>query len=346
VAENSLDRFRRLTARLRRPVRLRNWLAARRERRLRPDRMRSLPIGIDLEPTTRCNLRCRLCQRAEGDWPERDLSSEQLDLILDPMPQLEQIKLQGMGEPLLHKGFFDLVRRARRRGIRVLSITNGTTLQSDKHQEQIIASGLDELQISIDGATAETHARWRGGADLDRIVDGLRRLVARRAGAPRPQLGIWCVGNPDNLTELDALVDLAADLHVDTLTYQTHLSVWSQERWRTRLEPWRLDADVARVAGPLAEASERADRTGVALTIYTGNRFTAERPCFWPWESCFVSVEGYVTRCCIASDPRLHHFGRIGDVPFAAIWNSPEYRGFRRAIRENRIPAICRPCYK
>jgi pyrroloquinoline quinone biosynthesis protein E len=342
---DAFGKIQRAAERLRHPGRLVNWLRARSERRRRPDSLHSFPIGIDLEPTTRCNLRCRACQRSEGYGAGEDLTVGRVERILDQLPQLEQIKLQGIGEPLLHEQFFDLVRRARRRHIRVSSITNGTTLDVASHRQGILVSGLDELLVSIDGATPATHARWRGGSDLDQIVFGLRRLVDLRGRARAPRLGIWCVGNPDNLAELRALVELAAAVGVDKLIYQTEMTSWGKIEWRDRLTPVRLDPQSIEAARQIEEARVQARRLRFPLTIYTGNRFSADRPCFWPWESCFISAGGYVTRCCVASDPGLHHFGRIDEMDFSAIWNSSDYLDLRRAIRENHIPSLCRDCY-
>jgi pyrroloquinoline quinone biosynthesis protein E len=371
------EKYRRVAARLWRPRRLINWLRARAERDARPDRLRSLPLGIDLEPTTRCNLRCRICQRSEPGWPELEMPVERFDRLLDQFPALEQLKLQGIGEPFLHDRLFDLIRRAKRRRIRVFTITNGTTLDRSEHRQAVLESRLDELRVSIDGATPESHARRRPGADLDRIVDGLRRLVQARGRSRRPLLGIWCVGDAQNVAELPALVALAATIGVDELTFQTDLTSWGKSEWRARLEAMRLearldsaqldsamldsvqldparldsaqrDSESAEIARRFAEAKTDAAPRGLRFVAYAGNRFNESRPCFWPWESCFVSAGGLVTRCCILSDPRLHAFGSIEELSprgFHALWNSPEYRDLRRNLREGRIPPLCRECY-
>ena len=340
------DRLRRVSQRLRRPERFGNWLRARSERTRRPELLRSFPLGIDLEPTTRCNLRCQACQQNEGDWTPNDLSVERLERLLDQLPHLEQIKFQGMGEPLLHDRFGELVARIKRRRVRVYTITNGTTLHIERCRRDILASGLDELLVSIDGATPATHARTRGNSDLDRIVYGLKRLVELRGHARSPRLGIWCVGNARNIAELPALVEIAAAIGADELFFQTQLASWGKAAWDSRLAPLRLNPESAEALRHLEEAGREARRRRFTLTIHEGNRFSARRPCFWPWESCFISAAGFVTRCCIASDPRLHNFGQIETADFRAIWNSAEYRELRRAFRENRIPPLCRGCYE
>jgi len=274
-----------------------------------------------------------------------DLPVERFERILDQLPMLEEIKLMGVGEPLLNPQFFDLVRCAKRRHIRVWTITNGTTLDLQEHRREIISCGLERLEVSIDSVNPQVHARWRGGSDLGEIVDGLRRLVELRGRSRRPQLKIWTVGNPDNLAELPALVSCAADIGLDGLTYASQMSSWGKDDVYARLEGCRLDPQSVDLARYLNEARGQSRKRNLAFRVWSVEQCNAERPCSWPWGSCMITAEGYVTRCAIASDPRLHNFGTVHETPFKTIWNSPEYQEFRRAHRDHKVPAICRWCY-
>jgi radical SAM protein with 4Fe4S-binding SPASM domain len=277
--------------------------------------------------------------------PGLDISIERFERILDQMPWLESIKLMGAGEPLLHPQFFDLVRRAKRRSLRVWSVTNGTTLHLEEVQREIVESGLDELWVSLDGATPETHARWKGGADFNQIVDGVKRLADLRGRAGRPRLATECTGNRDNLVELPALVDIAADLGIEEFTYVSQPSTWGRDTLLACLEGSCPDLQSPEVTRQIETARERAHRRGMVFKLWAAHRFGPGRLCFWPWESCFISADGYITSCAVVTDPRLRAFGRIDDKPFGVIWNSSEYQDFRRVHRERKIPAICRLCY-
>lgn len=85
------------------------------------------------------------------------------------------VALMGLGELLLHPRFLHMVHLAKRKGLRAEITTNALRLQ-DTMAAGFLDAGLDQLVASIDGATAETFARIRSGASLDRVVENVRRL--------------------------------------------------------------------------------------------------------------------------------------------------------------------------
>src|SRR5438045_1843936 len=133
-----------------------------------------LPTYVQIEPVGQCNLRCQMCaiQFRQDGPPFGPLAFMDYDLytsLLDQFADLEELQLQGLGEPMMHPRFFDMVRYAVGRGIQVSTNTNGTLLNA-RRAEQCVTSGLGELHISLDGATAETYEGIRVRAHLDRVV--------------------------------------------------------------------------------------------------------------------------------------------------------------------------------
>ncbi|HEB41896.1 MAG TPA: hypothetical protein ENI08_02670 [Candidatus Dependentiae bacterium] len=51
--------------------------------------------------------------------------------------------------------------------------------------------------------------------------------------------------------------------------------------------------------------------------------------CMWSKNSCFITVDGYVTPCCVRPDPMVFNFGNIFQKSFREIWNSNKYKKFR-----------------
>src|SRR3954468_21763632 len=92
-----------------------------------------LPDFLQVEPVGQCNLRCRMCPiqfRRDGP-PHGPLAFMDFDLfarLLDQFPDLEELQLQGLGEPMMPPRFFDMVALASRRGIKVGTNTNLTYL--------------------------------------------------------------------------------------------------------------------------------------------------------------------------------------------------------------------------
>jgi len=111
-----------------------------------------LPKILYLETTNRCNLRCKGCILYRGNWePERDISLAELIRITDQVPDLEQVYLHGIGEPLLNKELPDIIRHLKRRNVYFLFNCTGILLIYQR-QQKLIATGLDELRISLDAA--------------------------------------------------------------------------------------------------------------------------------------------------------------------------------------------------
>src|SRR5947209_15567789 len=154
----------------------------------------SLPTFLQVEPVGQCNLRCEMCPiqfRRDGPpyGPPAFMKFEVFTRLIDQMPDLQELHLQGLGEPMMHPRFADLVAYATRRGIRVTTNSN-LTLLNPARAERCVSSGLDTVHISIDGATAATYERIRVRGRLDRLLGNIGLLLEarRRLGSERPHL--------------------------------------------------------------------------------------------------------------------------------------------------------------
>src|SRR5215212_6540207 len=180
-----------------------------------------LPEHLQVEVSGACNLRCRMCLvryapavgRKEGA-----LAYEEFLALLDGLPELRKLTLQGLGEPLLSPHLLDMVGHAAARRIEVGFNTNGTLL-TRPIADRLVAAGLGWLHVSLDGATAATYEEVRHGTDLrprpgqfERVLSNLRGLVAARGGSGQPRIQLVFVAMRRNVEELPALVELAADL--------------------------------------------------------------------------------------------------------------------------------------
>ena len=90
-----------------------------------------LPKFLQVEPVGQCNLRCQMCPiqfRQDGPphGPPAFMDFDVFTRLLDQFPDLEELQLQGLGEPMMHPRFFDMVELAASRGIRVSTNTNLT----------------------------------------------------------------------------------------------------------------------------------------------------------------------------------------------------------------------------
>lgn len=160
--------------------------------------------------TDRCNLSCKHCYNKSGPGRTTDgelTTVEALGLIDDLAGMGVPLILFSGGEPLLREDIWDLAIHAKKRGLKMAISTNGTLLTSDV-AGQIRECGIEYAGISLDGAIAETHDRFR---NLPGAFDETIRAFAacREAGL---RCGVRVTLNKENQHELEALIDLALTL--------------------------------------------------------------------------------------------------------------------------------------
>ena len=100
-----------------------------------------LPTNIQLEPVGQCNLRCQMCSiqfRQDGPpyGPPAFMDFEQFTRIIDQFTGLKELHLQGLGEPMMHPRFFDMVTYAADRGMPCCMVSTPDRINFGKIVEQ------------------------------------------------------------------------------------------------------------------------------------------------------------------------------------------------------------------
>ncbi len=183
---------------------------------LRPDERRpAFPTHWELALTNTCNLQCTMCDgdlssaiRAQREHrpplPEvyGDAFFEQLEAFL---PHVRHVKLLG-GEPFLGRAPLRLLDRLCELDAppEVTITTNGTIWNA--RVERIVSVLRPRLNVSIDGATPDTFAEIRVGADLDGVLANLDRFEGH-VGRSRVSMAI-CLMRA-NVHEFADLLELA-----------------------------------------------------------------------------------------------------------------------------------------
>jgi radical SAM protein with 4Fe4S-binding SPASM domain len=319
-----------------------------------------LPRELQVEVTAACNLRCQMClvrYRPALDRHEASLDFERFRALVDALPGLERVTLQGLGEPLMAPDLFAMLAYGRARGIRMGFNTNATLL-TGAMAERLLDAVPDWLCVSIDGATAATYESIRDGARFDRVARNVRRFVAlmRARGAVKPDLSIVAVVMRRNVHELPALVRLAADWNVPALRVQNLSHSFSDcdpagayreiRDFAAAEALWQAPDPAADAV--FAEARALAGELGVALRLPELEPGAAPEPgapgCDWPWRSAYVRHDGGVQPCCMLMGGDRAILGDLGASSFDQIWQSPGYEAFRAALMTSNPPDVCRGC--
>jgi radical SAM protein with 4Fe4S-binding SPASM domain len=316
------------------------------------------PRFVQIEPVGHCNLRCRMCPVRYRDTANAFMAWDTYAGIVDALPQLAVLHLQGLGEPLLHPRFFDMADYAAARGVAV-SVNTNLTVLPERNAERAARSGLETIFVSVDGASAQTYERIRVDARFDRLERNMLRLLsalARRGAGPRVEL--TAVAMRDNVDELADLVGLSARWGIDTLHVQHLCHDFGESTLPARYAPMRafvadqtlLDDESGRVERAFANARAAAERHGVALRL-PGLQAVEHAPgtpgrsrCDWPWHGPYITYDGTAMPCCMVATPDRAALGNVARDGVAAVWNGPAYQDFRRRLDSDEPPEICRSC--
>ena len=173
--------------------------------------------------TDRCDLRCVYCMSERQTFlPKAEvLSLEELDRLCTAFVSLgtRKIRLTG-GEPLIRKGFMDLVnglsRHLKSGALDELTLTtNGTQLA--EHAEGLAKAGIKRLNVSIDSLDPKTFHRITRGGDLARVLDGVK---AAQAAGIKVKINTVALLH-DNAHDLPSIIDWAHGRDLDITLIET-----------------------------------------------------------------------------------------------------------------------------
>ncbi|MDR2200282.1 MAG: radical SAM protein [Deltaproteobacteria bacterium] len=306
-----------------RPFRPESYFAYRREweRRGAEGDQGGFPLHLDLDPTNRCNLSCVMCPRtvylsrgrsewAPGGFGDMDFGFYR-EIIEGSVPLgLKSVKLNFLGEPLLHPRICEMVALAREAGLWVMINTNAVLLDASMSR-RLLEAGITDLFFSFDSPYPEEYNKIRRGADYRRVLENIRGFMEtlERSGIRGTQTRASMVLPEDPLN-----------------------------RDRIKADYLRLfrDLGVAEIGFGLPTV---VDRDYEALGRNPGFR------CPDLFRRAFVFHDGVVGPCCGDWERRLV-MGDARKSSLEEIWNSEAYRNLREPhLRQayGEVP-VCRSC--
>lgn len=166
--------------------------------------------------TDLCNLRCRYCMPecgVEKRLHSEILSLEEIETIVAAAVKLgvRKVRITG-GEPLVRQGVPAFCGRLKDiPGLEELTITtNGLLLE--RYAQELKATGVDRVNISLDTLDQEKFRTMTRGGDLRQVLRGIE--AAHRAGLDPIKLNTVLIGG-FNDDEIPRLVGLTTDTDIE-----------------------------------------------------------------------------------------------------------------------------------
>ena len=160
---------------------------------------------LQIEPTRRCNLNCKICMRPNLNESTASLSLNDFRKVLDSS-NFRHVALHGWGEPLLNPELFQMVKYAESQGVSTELTTNATLLQTNI--EKIFTSGLSIIAFGL-------HKK----ENLSVVMPQIQELITRRnrENLSKPKAYVDVVIYRENQDEITELIKAAAELSIDAV---------------------------------------------------------------------------------------------------------------------------------
>ncbi len=275
------------------------------------------PIHLDIETTELCNLKCPMCPRTSlvqnnSEIKNKQISKDEYKQIIDQAVEngVKSIKLQYLGEPLLHPDIVWQVQYAKEKGIiDVMFGTNGTQLTKEVSRA-LLEAGLDKLTISFDAASPKLYEQQRVGTTIGKVIDNVYNFVKLRDEiSPKTCIRIAMVMYDDPIwkAQYEAIKIMWKDI-VDAVGY-----------------------------GIFVERDEHQQEAYEKVEGFC---------CEQLFQRMFLKSNGNVCVCCV-DDKDEYVVGNWKEESLKDIWHNQKYKQIRDAHINNQYDKIdiCTKCY-
>lgn len=303
------------------------------------------PQTIEIEITTRCHLRCIICEHTYWSEAPRNMSLDEFKKIVDQFPKLKWLGITGIGSNFLNKDFISMLRYVKSKSVYV-EFFDTFDLIDEENAEKLISVGVNKIWMSIDAATAETYNKIRVGTDFNKVMNNLCKFIELKIKhkTPFPEIWFHYIINKYNYQELPEFVKLVSSVikknaNLATMIYFTNILHFKDvEHLRVSLPP---------------EIKKVTELTAKKYGIYLGwnENINPTRPVCQctRWTEPFILATGHVQPCCAINEANTRRYqkekslGNLLEIDFHEIWKK-NYRELIKKIHSNEFPEICKHC--
>lgn len=164
------------------------------------------PLGVELEITKSCNLRCRHC--FQKFHPEGEMSLEKIVSIIDTINANDVFEVAIIGgEPMRHSNIMEILTACEERNLAYSMVTNGTLINSESIK---VFQKLPRLSVmvSLEGV-GSVHEAIRGKGTFKKVDKTLHGLSD--AGV---EVETLCTLNAENLSRFREVADYCREIGI------------------------------------------------------------------------------------------------------------------------------------
>lgn len=271
-----------------------------------------VPIQLDLEITTYCNLNCVMCVRKDMDITQEHMDLEMAKAIIEEFTSKGGVAIKWcyLGEPMMYPHFIELLKYAKERGIVDNRIATNGHFLTPELSRRLLGAGVDNLILSIDSYKPNVYKQIRVNGNLEKVVKNLHYFKHLRdsMGYDKPTIQVQIIPLEQNQEE------------IDSGKYKAFFQPLCDIVWYS---PWS--------------------------NTFRKYRAPEERQpkffCPAPFQRLLVRVNGEIWLCC-GTPMKEKLIGRFQEMSIEDAWNSESIKDVREKLNNGNVHLIssCKNC--
>lgn len=293
---------------------------------------RPFPAVIRIEPAAACNLACSHCPTGTIKLKRGIMSPETFALALKNLEvhkdRIRVVVLYHGGEPLLNKQFSEMVRSVKALGIPLVKTVSNGMLLSSELMTEIVESGLDVIEFSLDGENADENNFVRRNCEFDQVVTNVKELIRIR----------------------NSLNSASPKVFISTTQFMSEPATSSKSKHaeppRYLVEAFKdqYPADIAGFKPTIAMRWPHMEVDEAVYDLYVDPDQTEDaNRCSLTDETITVRWNGDVVPCCFDLTSQCIT-GNIHQASLEEIWNNQNYLHLRESIDTRNFNSLCGNC--
>ena len=312
---------------------------------------RSVPplLTVQLDLSWDCNLRCRHCYLVNTKLIDKPLTKKEWQDIIDQVYKMQVPRIAFLGgEPLVSPIFFDLAEYAFRYGLKLYTTTNAVLVTS-KIAKRLLQVGFNEIDVSLDGATTESHEFLRGEGTFDKTIKGISNLVASGL-----RVKSATVLSKKNLNEIWDLMKLGQDLGLYHMYFNTMIPIGSEKDFLKRYElcgeDWIFAKEIVRKWNAGHKQPKVFAENWFIFGDLSGRKLETLKDfdyagCRAGKRELIITPDGFIAACPLLSTKREFQTMNIRRNSLEEIWQKDEWITRLRQVNESTIQGKCKSCF-
>lgn len=330
------------------------------------------PWHMQLQPTAKCNLRCRFCwsrkySREEPDLPDKkwiEITKEACEM------SVKGLTIVGGGEPLIRRGLVkEMTKEIKNQNIDGTIVTNGTLITSE-FAKHLVEIGWDTIAISING-TRSTDNYLRGSNNAFQMMMKSIQLInkyKKEVKSNKPNIVFHSVITRQNVGELIELFNLAKNCKVGTfvlrmvnddyenpqfyITKDQYPLLESQLKKIVELSAmyhidldWQMSLEDVKKRLFLNTEQKTVDKSDIKRGTLVS--------CIRPFTEMVILPSGTVGPCCAFCEGKyskdetlkesvLKFVDDINNKTLNQIWRGDKFNNFRKLAERGELPLYCK----